>query len=209
MTSTWTLPNIITKVRNITGSASPDQLTDIQITDYINKYYAFTMPHELKEQIQLAYYDFTTVPNQDTYAFDGVDFLTNQPTCWVDGHLTPYYQDPNIFWKWFPQVYNNDPVGSGNGSQKLFTGGLQATPVIPGTAFITDGQISDPNLSLTAQTFYDKLSDGNFYASANGGLTVTGVSVGTLDYSTGAFSITFPVAGKAIEIGLLVSSKGP
>jgi hypothetical protein len=172
--ATWTVPNIIDKVRNITGTPSDTQLTDDQILTYINNYYVYTMPLEMKQQVQLQYYDFTTLPNVDTYNFSS-SFLTQQPICWADGIFVNYYEDPNIFWKDWPQQYSSDPVGTGDGTTTFYSGTVQSMQLIIGTFLITDG----------VQTAID---DGL------GNLKIGSVVVGSITYSTGSWSITFPTA---------------
>jgi len=48
----WQIADIRTKIRAVTGRPSTDQITDAQLNNYINNYYVFTMPFELKEQIE-------------------------------------------------------------------------------------------------------------------------------------------------------------
>lgn len=182
MAAGWTVPQIIAKVRNITGTPSSDQLTDDQILDYINNYYVYTMPFELKEQIQLKYYDFTTVPLQDQYSMP-VDFLTNQPICWADGIFVNYYEDPNIFFKDWPQQYNQDSVGTGTGINTIPNGATQASPIIGGTFFITDGTATN-TMSDTVNSPFD--GTGSLANSSGSGS-------GTINYGTGAYTgVTFP-----------------
>jgi hypothetical protein len=180
--STWTLGDIGGKVRNITGSPAQEQLTDNQIYDYINRYYSFTMPFELKEQVNLQAYNFTTVANTDVYAALGT-FQTEQPMAYANGFPLVFYQDRDIFFQDWPQQYTQDQVGSGGVA--LYTGATQASPIIKGTYFITDG----------AQVAFDK-SDGILYQ------TIAGVDtpVGTLNYLTGAFTVTFNAVTPATAI---------
>lgn len=182
MSSGWTLSNIILKIRAITGTPSQDQLTDAQITDYINNYYKFIMPFELKEQIQLKFYDFYTEPFKDIYDFQG-RFLTNQPMCWADGNPVTYYQDPDLFWKAYPQQYDNDPVGSGDGVTQSFSGTMQATPVCRQTIYITDG----------TQTYVDNGS-GKFGSQDPDTGVFTDLASSNIDYETGTYGIVFPTA---------------
>lgn len=171
----WDLTDIIAKVRNVSGTPSGDQLTDAEITTYINNYYALTMPFELKEQIQLEFYDFKVFPGVNVYPFSG-NFLTDQPGAYVDGFPLIFYQDPDIFYQDFPQQYSLDNLATGDGITTNFTGGLQSPPIIIGTAFFTDG--------------FQVLQD-----QGNG--TLTGDGAGTINYITGAFNITFTVAPAA------------
>ena len=183
--SSWTLDNIIQKTRNITGTPSQDQLLDSEIVDYINKYYSFVMPFELKEQITLEKLMFKTNPGQDTYSFPGVGgaFLTDQPMAYADGYPLIFYQDADVFYQDWPIQYAVDSIGTGDGSTLLFTGGLQNPPVIIGSAFITDGV-----------TVFQDNGDGTWsenYPISTQPTPEINASVGTLNYTTGAYSVSF------------------
>ena len=180
----WTYDDIVNKVRNVTGTPSGDQLTDDQIGTYINNYYVFSMPFELKEQIQLDFLDFKVYPGVQTYDFTSVGgmFLTDQPGAYADGFPLIFYQDPDIFYQDFPQQYATDVVATGDGSTTNFTGGLQNPPVIPGSLYITDG----------VQVLQDQ-SDGTLLQFDPDGVIVPG-GTGTIDYATGAFNVTFATA---------------
>lgn len=171
----WNLAKIIDKVRNLTGTPSTDQLTDAQITDYINTYYVFTMPFELKEQINLQPYNFNTLPNIDVYAVSGA-FQTDEPMAYANGFPLIFYQDRDVFFQDWPQQYTQDQVATGTGVVTAYSGTTQASPIIEGTFTITD----------QSQIAFDK-SDGILYQ------TIVGVdtAVGTINYLTGAFSVTF------------------
>jgi hypothetical protein len=178
---TWTLSDIRTKVRAVTGTPSSDQLTDAQINDYINHYYVYTMPFELKEQIENQFLDFKTTPGTDIYAFPG-GYFTDQPGAYADGFPLIFYQDPDIFYQDWPQQYAVDNIAAGDGTTLVFTGGLQNPPVIIGTLFIFSEDAN--NITYVAQD------------NGDGTLTGTGV-VGTINYITGAYSVTFTTAPSA------------
>ncbi len=177
--STWTANDILNKVRNVTAtpisSTGSSALSNNQIYDYINKYYAFQMPFELKEQVNLQPYNFTTLANQDVYTVSTA-FQTDEPMCYANGFPLVFYQDRDIFFQDWPQQYTQDQVATSTGTAGPYTGTTQASPIIQGTYFITDG-------TLVA---FDK-SDGILYQ------TITGVdtAVGTINYVTGAFTVTF------------------
>jgi hypothetical protein len=165
----WTLSDIQTKVRNITGSPSTDQLSTADLNNYINNYYVFTMPFELKEQIQLEFIKFNTLPNIDVYAFPG-NFLTDQPMCYADGFPLIFYQDPDIFYQDWPIEVAQDSLATGDGVTSNFTGSLYSPPVLQSSLLITDGSqiVEDDGAGL-----------------------LTGDGAGTIDYVTGAFNVTF------------------
>ncbi len=175
--SGWSGDQINGKIRSITGTPSTDQLTDVQISAYRDNYYIYTMPFELKVQIQDNFLDFKTTPGTDVYSFPGT-FVTDQPGAYADGFPLIFYQDPDIFYQDWPQQYAVDNVATGDGSTLTFTGTLQNPPLIIGTLFITDG----------VSVFQDNGS-GSFTLTYPTNNTV--LSTGSIDYTTGIFSVTF------------------
>ena len=218
----WNLAQIINKIRNITGT--PDQLTDNQLIDYINSYYSFTMPFELKEQINLQPLNFYTYPNIDTYSMPG-SFLTNSPSVYASGYRLVYYEGRDVFFQDWPPQYGQDAVATGDDVTNSFSGSTQAFPVIPGMFFITDGSqiISDAGAtSVTEQidtgtgiTAYNgtlniipiipgsiTITDGvETFTDAGGILTGDEGGTGTIVYATGVWSITF---NSAVSVGVAI-----
>lgn len=176
----WTFADIKAKVRNITGNPSTDQLSDTDLANYINNYYVYSMPFELKEQIQLQFLDFKTTPGTDVYSFPGT-FLTDQPMAYADGFPLIFYQDPDVFYQDWPQQYLVDSVATGDGATANFPGTLQNPPLIAGTLFITDG-------TQVAQ------DDGA------GSFTGNVIAGGTINYTTGAYNVTFTSAPAASAV---------
>lgn len=191
--SSWTLQDVMTKVRNVTGTVSTDQMSDQQIVDYINKYYVFTLPFELKEQVQLETLKFVTNPNQDTYSFQnvGVNFLTDQPMAYADGFPLIFYQDPDIFYQDWPLEYAVDFLATGVGGTAPLTvsGGLQNPPLIAGSLIITDGV-----------TLFQDNGAGKFtekWPLSTQPLPTLNSNVGSINYITGAFNVQFTKAPAA------------
>lgn len=185
--SNWTLDNIVAKVRNITGTPSSDQLTDNAVIDYINKYYSFVMPFELKEQITLENLLFKTNPGQDTYSFPGIGgaFLTDQPMAYADGYPLIFYQDPDVFYQDWPIQYAVDSIGTGP-TVTFTNAGLQNPPLIPGSLFITDGvTVFQDNGLGVFQQFYP------ISTQPTPVIPTPTSTTGSINYLTGVFSISF------------------
>lgn len=179
----WTLADIRSKVRAITGTPSTDQLSDSDINNEINNYYIFTMPFELKEQITNQFLQFNTTPGVDIYSFPG-GYFTDQPGAYADGFPMIFYQDPDIFFQDWPQQYAVDNIATGDGVTTNFIGGLQNPPIIIGTLFIT---ADDPT------GFQQVVTD-------NGDGTLSGDGTGTINYLTGAYNVTFTTAPASIAV---------
>lgn len=215
---TWNYGDIDTKVRNLTGSPSLDQISAADMNRYINNYYTLVMPFELKEQIQLQFIKFETFAGVDTYPFPG-SFLTDQPMCYADGYPLIFYQDPDIFYQDWPIQIAADNLGSGNGTTISFAGGFQSPPIIIGSVTLTDGvqilnDTGDPETSQiiatgTGATNYTgtlfafpilpgslQITDGveTFVDNGSGLLTGNQGGTGTINYSTGVWNVTFNTA---------------
>ena len=173
----WDFANMQTKFRAVVGEPSTDQLSDAQVKAYLNDYYVYTMPFELKEQITDQYLVFTTTPGIDVYAFPG-GFFTDSPGAYADGFPLIFYQDTDIFFQDWPQQYAVDNIATGDGVTTNFAGGLQNPPLIINTLFIA---ADDPT------GFQQLLTD-----AGNG--TLTGDGTGTINYLTGAYTANFTVA---------------
>jgi len=176
-TSGWTFANMKSKFRAVTGTPSTDQLSDAQVGAYLNNYYVYTMPFELKEQITNQYLTFTTTPGVDVYSFPG-GYFTDAPGAYADGFPLVFYQDTDVFFQDWPQQYAVDNIATGDGVTTNFSGGLQNPPVIIGSLFIA---ADDP--TGTQQLLTDA-GDG----------TLTGDGSGTINYLTGAYTAVFNVA---------------
>ncbi len=223
---TWNLTQIISKIRNITGTPSALQLSDSQITDYINTYYQFTMPFELKEQRNFQPYNFNTFANVDSYTVSSA-FQTDEPMAYANGFPLVFYQDRDIFFQDWPQQYTQDQVSTGTGTIIPITGTTQASPVMQNTFYITDGTqiISDVGSTVAGEVIaLGSNSVGAYAAILNnfpiqpgtlqitaggqtvqdngvGGLVSGSTPAGTIVYATGVISVTFPaVVGFSVSI---------
>lgn len=174
----WDFGNIKTKFRNVAGVPSTDQMSDQEVGARINDYLVYTMPNELKVEIQNNFLDFKTTPGVNVYSFPGA-YLTDSPGAYADGFPLIFYASPDIFYQDWPQQYNVDSVAAGDGVTVTFTGTTQGFPIIIGTYFITDG----------IQVLQD---DGAGSLVADNALSTGGF--GTINYITGAFSATFATA---------------
>lgn len=180
----FTLADIRQLVRDLTGRPSEDQITDLELNTRINDYYVRTMPFELKEQIENQFLSFKTTPGQDVYSFPG-GYFTDSPGAYADGFPLVFYQDPDVFYQDWPIQYAVDNIATGDGAEANFPGGLQNPPVQIGSLFITS---NDPTGTQPQQIIADTNSTTSPTFPTG---TLTGDGVGTINYLTGAYNVTF------------------
>ena len=180
----WTLADIRRKVRQVTGRFSPDELPTQVLDDYINNYYVYTFPAEVKLERQYVFYEFNTSPNTRDYAFPFTTYTNVVPPFYLNGNVIDWYEDPKVFYQRNPDQYQLSSYASGDGATVTFATTLSATtiPIYAGSVIVTDN----------TEIFTD---DGA------GTLTGDDGGTGTINYTTGALSVTFntaPSSGQAI-----------
>lgn len=188
--ATWTLYDIMQKVRATTGRPDESQLSNENLVDYINRYYQFVMPKELKTFFGYTYYTFFTQPGIPTYTVptdnsgssltDNSTFMTLNPQVYIGGFPVDWYIDPDLFFQDYPMQENTFPVATGDGANANFPFTVPNNPILPGSLYVTDSG------TPTAQVGQD---DGV------GGFILP--FTGTVDYVSGAVSVSFPTAPAA------------
>lgn len=182
---TFQLTDIRQTIRNVTSSPSVYQLTDAVIDDYINKYYLYVLPDDMKPYRLLVPYVFETLQNQVKYSFDQNTYISLEPEVFCNGNRLFYYQDQSVWLRDYQYQYNQSQVGTGDGLNTAFLFTAGSPPIVPGTIIVTDG----------VENFTDPLEDGILVGTLGG--------VGTVNYTTGDVSVSFntaPASGVAINL---------
>jgi len=179
--ATWTLAEIRKKVRQVTGRFSADDLSNTELDDRINKYYQLRFPAEVKLEQKHVYYEFLTTPNQATYAVPDTTYTNYEPPVTVNNLSMLWYQDSAKFEEENPLQYNFTTPWTGDGSTVTFSTTVQSFPIYPSTLTITDN----------TETFQDTTTT---YTESNVSITGSAGGTATINYSTGAVSVTFNTA---------------
>lgn len=178
--SNWSLSEIRSKVRQVTGRFSPQELSNEQLDEYINKYYQFTFPAELKLERFHTFYEFLTVANTQKYTLpDG--FVNFEPPASIDRLSILWYQDPSSFYEKNPENIARQNIGTGDGVTTNFVGTAGNFPILPGTTVVTD---NNEVFEDTSTVFTDV--NIPLVGSLGGG--------GIINLSTGAVNVTFNTA---------------
>ena len=179
--STWTKTEIIQKIRQVTGRFNEDDMSNTEISDRLNKYYQLRFPAEVKLEQKYVYYDFITTPNQATYDVPDTTYTNFEPPATVNNLSMLWYQNSPKFEEENPLQYTFSHPWTGDGVTVTFTTTITGFPIYPSTLTISDNVEVFEDITTTYTT-----SD----------ITITGSDGGTatINYSTGAISITFNVA---------------
>lgn len=177
---TFPVSDILTCFRNVTATQTQYSITDAQILDLVNKYYAFVLPDDMKPYKTLVPWTITTLANTLNYPVNQDQYYALIPEFYINGNRLLYYQDQSLWTRDFQYQYNQQQIASGTGMLPFTINYfLNQTPVIPGTVIVTDGieNLTDPGLN------------GLLVSS----LTAGG-SVGTVNYTTGQIQVTYNTA---------------
>lgn len=174
----FTLADIRSVFRNITGQAAGMGMTDATVDDFINKFIGFSMLEDFKPSNLLVDYKFNTLANQVTYSFDLTTYMSLEPGFFINGNQLLYYQDRSLWLRDFQYQYQQTTANTGDGVTILFTGTLGTGLIVPGTVVFTDN----------VQVFTDG-GAGVLYLN-----TAPTTPAGTINYTTGIYSITFGIA---------------
>lgn len=193
----WSLSEIRQKVRQITGRFSSDELSTEQLDEYINKYFQYTFPAEVKLERMHTFYEFLTEANKQKYDYPS-GFVNFEPPPTIDRLSLLYYQDPSAFYENNPENIGRQTIGTGDGSTTSFSGTANNFPILPSTAVVTD----DTEVFEDTNTTY-----------STSAVTLTGSlgGSGTINYSTGAVSVSFntaPATGQDIRFSYIQFQAG-
>lgn len=210
------LSDIRQKVRRITGRPSAAQITDSEIDNYINTYYVFDLPEQLRLQNLLVNYEFTTTANIAVYDFPTDIYLTTMPPVYIGGYQSYMTQSRENFFRVNPQLnFLQESASTGDGTAGPYIGTLIQTPIIPGFKPNPPGAYSDASIAgndIEAQFLKwnvvfsglgapDPISgiapsitliddgQGNLFDAADTSVNPAS-SRGTVNYLTGAFTLT-------------------
>ncbi len=182
-----TLGNIRAKIRKVTARPSADQITDAEIDAYINTYYVLDLPETLRLLDLKDNYNFTTVPNVDTYNFPRNDYLSVNPPAYIAGYQMVWMQDQETFFRVWPKLQSRIVVSSGNGTAGPYVFTMAPNPILRSYVDPTVPGNNISNILISASTG----SSTTVIAQDNGSGGFLAPSVGTIDYISGAVTVTF------------------
>lgn len=196
--ATWTLAEIRTKVRNVTGRLTPGELDNTLLDDYINKYYTLTFPAELKLEKKHTFYEFATLANTTWYTLPNTTYTNLEPPATIDNLHLYYYQNPATFYNQNPHNVSRQVIGIGDGTDPNFSGTASTLNIMPGSIVIGDSLETFRDINQTWTT-----SNVNITGSA-GGTAVVNYVTGSV---SGSFAANVP-DGENISLSYIVMTTG-
>ena len=193
-----TLTQIVTKIRRLSRSPSPSQLSDLTIAEYVNNFILYDFPEHLRQFSLRTTLTFYTQPYIDTYSTTvaSVDdplynfknkYITTHAPVYIAGYPVLFTQDRSQFYANYPITNSIALIGQGNGVVTAFTGTLNNTPILRNNVLFSSVDLNNNALALK--------DDGN------GNLVIPNSTptapASTINYLTGAYVVNFPTAPKS------------
>lgn len=187
------LGDIVSKVRRITKSPSANQITDNQIIQYINTYFLYDFPQELKLKNCLSNYSFSTIPFQETYRLPTDTILTVEPPVYINGYESFFTQSQDHFYRLYPRLAIQQRGPSGSAS--LLAGPYTVTLTPPAQQPLAGVLQNNVVLSvIDVNGLATAIATDSPTNTTTGVLTGQGLSLtipSTINYTTGVISVTF------------------
>ena len=200
-----TLTKIITKVRSLTRSPSINQISDSQITDYVNTFVLYDFPLRLRTFSLRKNLTFYTQPYVDVYEQNTVNqydplynfknkYISIKPPVYVSGQEIFYTQSEDQFYRLYPKITNSIQVSTGDGIITQFSGTITGVPFYRNTVIFSSIDNNNEGTTVVDQPKYSPttgypLDDGDLvepnYAS---------IDRGDINYITGVYTVSFPTA---------------
>ncbi len=160
------------------------------IDEYINTYYLYDLPENLRLMDLKDYYNLTTTPNVDTYDFaPDQDFITVGPPSYAGGFQMIYYQSSEEFYRVWPSINFLQQFSSGDNSPGPYTGVLSNVPFLKSTTTANGSK----TLNILISTLDANGNSMTAHDDGNGSLIdeATEATIGTINYTTGAIEVIF------------------
>ena len=214
-----TLSDITIKVRRLTRSPSIDQLSDLDIKNYINTFILYDFPSHIKLFSQRDVFTFYTQPYQDVYETTTVNindifynfnnrYISLHPPFYSGGYLGNFFQDRQQFFGVYPKINSIQQIGTGDGVTTVFRGFIPGMPnqsagvcLLQGSVLFDSIDINGFGISVVDQFNPSTPLVGSLVIPQSDLIPLPTI-VGTINYTTGKYVFTFlsaPAVGATVN----------
>lgn len=215
------LQAIIDKVRRLTRTPSMSQMPDSEIINYVNTAFLYDFPNNVHLESLYTTFSFYTEPYIDTYSTNMTDAtnpmydfknirLSSASPVYISGQKGWLSQSREQFYGRWPAVDQIFQVNIGDGVTTQFTGQYYSAPILQNQVVFSSVSNLNAGLVLSDTPVVDagtgvNTQNGNFYVPNNAPVNppIFTTPANTINYVTGVYTITFPIApknGAAINI---------
>jgi hypothetical protein len=99
----WTLEEIRTRFRKLTGKLSNNQMTDAEINELINDFYTLTLPKSVSSPYLQGWWEYTCAAAEDEIVIADEYLILKSPFS-VDGKIHTLEEDPYHFYRRWPET---------------------------------------------------------------------------------------------------------
>ena len=200
------LTQIRAKVRKLTASPDASQLSDSDLDDYVNNFYQYDLPEHLRLFNLKTTYTFTTQPLEDRYVLPEQLYQEFLPPLYVSGYQSYYSLSREEFFRIWPAIqFIQTTLSTGNGTVGPYTFTVGNYPLQRRAVLVAgvDAHGYSWNMQDDGGDVSSSSSNtlvGNLQYTDVNGVVQNG---GTVNYLTGAITVTFPqaiVANTPIEV---------
>ena len=209
-----TLANIYTKVRRLTRSPSEDQLSDNELNNYVNNFLLYDLPEHLRLFNLRGVVSFFTAANQQFYDTVNVPitdplfnfknkYITIHEPVYVAGFRRYFTQSREQFYNIWPQIESIQVFAQGSGNQFQYTGYVTGYPIQPYSVSFNSVDINNNTVVMRDMpcsqlpVTYPSTQFGNLVVPANNLVNAPLDPNNFINYLTGQYVVTFPVAPMA------------
>lgn len=213
-----TVAQIRLKVRRLTASASESALTTADLDNYINTFYNQDFPYAIKLDQLRSVYTFFTTPNIDRYPLNVNYNQGIRDPVYFEGVKGFFYKDRDQFYSMFPRFPSKFLPMTGDGVTTTFNftlpGPFLSTMVVIGGTDVTGAPIRVVDdggrnttqgnlLYITTNNVGDQVPATPNTSPIPPAVPLPSNAIGTVNYVTGVFAVTFPVppiAGQQLTV---------
>lgn len=158
------LQDIIEKVREVSASGNSLQVTDQKIIKYINSYYLYDFPDDLRILKLKDVYTFNTKTGIDTYPFNYDSWSTVEAPAYCDKVQITLFQDKQSFYSYNFNTQMLETFATGNGTAGSVSGDITAITqaVLAQVTSVDHGLSSGVQVLITGVVGMTELNDNTY-----------------------------------------------